>query len=161
LNLGWQQILTQIFGFLILLWILKKYAWKPMLDMMDERRQKIADEFNKIDQLNADVAQLRQDLETRLARIEETAREKETVAIAEGRRISSELQVKAREDAREIIEKAKDNIELEVAKARVDLRNQIVEIAMDAAEKVIKEELDDAKHRQKIEEFIGEIGQVR
>ena len=161
MNLEWQQVLTQIVGFLLLFWVLKKYAWKPLLGMLEERKQKISDEFKKIEKAQAEVTQLKEDFETQIRKIEQIAREKETAAIADGQRMAQEIQTKAREDAKEIIEKAKQNIDLEIAKAKVELRNQIVNLTLQATEKIIKEQLDDQKHREKINSFIDEIGTLR
>ncbi len=161
MNLEWQQIATQIVGFLLLVWVMKKFAWKPLLGMLEERRQKIVDEFKKIEDARDEVARMRADFEARLEHIEDLAREKENAAIAEGRRVAAEIQAKAREDAHDILDKARQNIELEIAKAKVDLRNQIVGIAVQTTEKVLKEELTEARQRQKIESCIDEIGQMR
>ena len=154
----WKLILTQIVGFLILYWILKKYAWKPLLGMLEERRQKISDEFQKIENTQADLAKLKDDFESQIKKIEQIARDKETAAIAEGQRIAQEIQTNAREEAKQIIEKAKQNIDLEIAKAKVELRNQIVGLTIQATEKIIREQLDEEKHREKINSFIDEIG---
>ena len=161
MNLEWQQVLTQIVGFILLYWVLKKYAWKPLLGMLEERRQKIADEFEKIENTQAEVAKLKEDFDNQIKKIEQIARDKETAAIAEGQRISQEIQVKAREEAKEIIQKAKENINLEISKAKVELRNQIVTLTILATEKIIKEQLDDQKHREKINSFIDEVGSLR
>jgi len=161
LNLEWQQIITQILGFLLLVWVMKIFAWKPLLGMLDERRQKIADEFKKIDDTRDEVARLKADFEARLQHIEEIARERENKAIAEGRRVSAEIQAKARQDAHEILEKARLNIDLEIAQAKVELRNQIIEISLRTTEKVLREELDETRQRQKIDACIDDIGLMR
>ena len=161
MNLEWQQVLTQIVGFILLFWVLKKYAWKPLLGMLEERRQKISDEFQKIEKSQSDVAKLKDDFEAQIKKLDQIARDKETAAIAEGQKISQEIQVKAREEVKEIIQKAKENINLEITKAKVELRNQIVTLTIQATEKIIKENLDDQKHREKINSFIDEVGSLR
>jgi len=161
LNLEIQQILTQAIGFLVLLFILKKIAWKPLLSLLDERREKISSEFRNIEQTKSELSRLEQDYKARLAEIEAQARQKIQEAIAEGQRIAVEVQEKAREEGKNILNKAKDNIELEIAKARVELRNQVASLAIRAAEKVIKEELSEERHKRLVTEFIDEAGQLR
>jgi len=161
LNLEIQQILTQAIGFLVLLFILKKIAWKPLLSLLDERREKISSEFRNIEQTKSELSRLEQDYKARLAEIEAQARQKIQEAIAEGQRIAVEVQEKAREEGKNILNKAKDNIELEIAKARVELRNQVASLAIRAAEKVIKEELTEERHKRLVTEFIDEAGQLR
>jgi len=161
LNLEIQQILTQALGFLVLLFILKKIAWKPLLSLLDERREKILSEFQSIERTKSELSRLEQEYKARLAEIDAQARQKIQEAIAEGHQIAVDVQEKAREEAKNILNKAKDNIDLEIAKARVELRNQVVSLAISAAEKVIKEELSDERHKRLVNEFIDEAGQLR
>lgn len=161
MDIGIKQLLTQIVGFILLFWLLKKFAWGPLLAMMDARKQKILDDFAKVEKARADVEKIRDDLNEKLAHIDQIAREKEALAISEGHRVSTEMQTKARAEAHEILEKAKTSIELEVSNAKMELRNQIVTLSMAAAEKVIKDQLDEARHRKEIEDFIDEIGQLK
>ena len=161
MNLEIQQILTQALGFLILLFILKKIAWKPLLSLLDERREKITSEFQTIDRTKSELLRLEQDYKARLADIDALARQRIQEAISEGQRISVELQEKAREESKNILNKAKENIELEVAKARVELRNQVAALAIKAAEKVIKVELTEERHKRLVTDFIDEAGQLR
>ena len=161
MNLEIQQILTQAIGFLVLLFILKKIAWKPLLSLLDERREKISSEFRNIERTKSELSRLEQDYKARLAEIEAQARQKIQEAVAEGQRIAVEVQEKAREEGKNILNKAKDNIELEIAKARVELRNQVASLAIRAAEKVLKEELSEERHKRLVTEFIDEAGQLR
>ena len=161
MNLEIQQILTQAIGFLVLLFILKKIAWKPLLSLLDERREKISSEFRNIEQTKSELSRLEQDYKARLAEIDAQARQKIQEAIAEGQRIAVEVQEKAREEGKNILNKAKENIDLEIAKARVELRNQVASLAIRAAEKVLKEELSEERHKRLITEFIDEAGQLR
>ena len=161
MNLEIQQILTQALGFLILLFILKKIAWKPLLSLLDERREKISSEFQTIERTKSELSRLEQDYKARLADIDAQARQRIQEAISEGQRISVEIQEKAREESKNILNKAKENIELEVAKARVELRNQVATLAIKAAEKLIKVELTEERHKRLVTEFIDAAGQLR
>ena len=161
MNLEIQQILTQALGFLILLFILKKIAWKPLLSLLDERREKISSEFQNIESTKSELSRLELDYKSRLADIDAQARQRIQEAISEGQRIAVEIQEKAREESKNILNKAKENIELEVAKARVELRNQVAALAIKAAEKVIKVELTEERHKRLVTEFIDEAGQLR
>lgn len=161
MNLEIQQILTQALGFFILLFILKKFAWKPLLALLEERREKISSEFKNIEQVKSELSRLEEDYKAKLADIDTQARLKIQEAIAEAQRISIEIQEKSRDEAKKTLDKAKANIELEIAKARVDLRNQVANIAIKAAEKVLKEELNEEKHRRLVMGFIEDLEQVR
>ncbi|MDI6783622.1 MAG: F0F1 ATP synthase subunit B [bacterium] len=160
MQLDWSQILTQIIGFLLLLWLLKKFAWKPILQLLEARRAKIVSEFVQIDQTKQEIAKLRQEYEQQLKTIDAQARQKILEAIQEGQKIAGEIHGKARDDARQIVEKAKQNIELEIAKAKVELRNEIVKLTLQATEKMLNEKLDDQKHRELIVQYLNSLDRL-
>lgn len=161
MNLEIQQILTQALGFIILLFLLKKFAWKPLLSLLDERRDKISSEFSNIERVKTEIGRLENDYRSKLADIDAQARQKIQESVLEGQRIAVELQEKAREDANKTLEKAKANIEIEVAKARAELRNQMTNIAIKAAEKILKEDLNDDRHKRLVMGFIENVESVK
>lgn len=157
MSLSLQEILTQALGFLLLVWVLKRLFWKPILATLEARRSKIQEAFQQIEKQQKDIENLQADYRSRIERIEEEARGKLQSAIDEGRRIAREIQEKAREEAHEALDRSKENLVLEIAKARVELRREIVELTLLASEKLLREKMTDEKHRQKILEMIEEL----
>lgn len=151
------QILTHMIGFLITVWLLKKFAWKPLLNMMDERRQKIIDEFKKIDDSRAEVENMKNDYEGRLKNIDAERRQKISEAVNEGNKVASEIKVKAQEESRDIVNRTTEQLERDVAKAKVQLKEEMVRITLTAAEKILHEKLDEKKERELIGKFIDNI----
>ena len=100
LQLDMQQILSQSVAFLLLLIVLRRFAWKPLLGVLDARRQKIEDDLRQAAQQRAEVARLQQELDQRLAAISDEARAKIQQAIIEGKRVAVEVQEDARAHAR-------------------------------------------------------------
>lgn len=150
MHLEWQQLATHALGFLITLWILKRFAWGPLLAIMEERRSSIANEFQRIDDEKAKAARLTADYEQKLKEIDAERRAKLVEAVNEGKKIAEDLKSTARAEAQEITSKTKSELENEVKKARVHLKNEMIAITMIATEKIIREKLDDQKHRQLI-----------
>jgi F-type H+-transporting ATPase subunit b len=159
-SLEWQQILTHIVGFVLALWILKKYAWKPLLNMIDERRETIQDDFDKAREELDKAEKLRIDYEARMKEAEAEARAKIQEAIREGQDVASEIKEGARGEARELVERAKDELARDVDKAKVQLKLDIVKMTLGATEKMINEKLDEVKHRELIEGFINDVEKV-
>ena len=157
INIEWQQLLTHALGFLITLWILKKYAWKPLLALMEERRNKIVNEFKEIDNEKDRVAQLTTEYEGKLRDIETERRARLVEAVDEGKKVAAEIKATAQQEVKDLHAKAKADLERDVDKAKVQLRDEMVAITMTAAEKVIREKLDDAKHRELIGKYIEEL----
>ena len=151
------QLLTHAVGFLIAFLILKKYAWKPILGLLEERREKIKNSFDEIDQKQAAADKLNEEYESKLRDIDNEARKRLTAAVSEGEKIAGNLKEDARTEAKDMIVKAKAELDRDVAKARVALKEDMVVMALTATEKIIHEELDDDKHRQLIGKFIEDL----
>lgn len=151
------QLITHAVGFIITLWVLKKFAWAPLLSLMEERRNKIADEFKTIDEEKAKAAELTAEYEAKLKDIESERRERLLEAVNEGKKIAEEIKAAALEDNKKAAARAKDELDRDVAKAKVQLKGDMVSMTIMAAERLLKEKLDDAKHRELIGGFIDNV----
>ena len=160
MNLEWQQILTHLLGFAIAVWLLKRYAWGPLLSIMEERRNKIVDEFKHIEDEKENVARLTSEYEEKLKDIDNERRAKIVEAVEEGKKVAAEIKADAQQEIKDLHAKAKADLEREVAKAKVQLRDEMIALTMSAAEKVINEKLTDDKHRQLIGRFIDDMQRV-
>ena len=154
-----QQILSQAISFLILLWLLRRFAWRPLLGILDQRRQRIEEDLRQAAQAKADLARLQEDYAQRLSKIDEEARSNIQQAILEGKRIALEIQEEARAQGYAILTKSKATIELELAKARVTLRDQVAAMTVGAVEKVLRQKLDAKTDRHLIEAVLDELEQ--
>lgn len=151
------QLVTHAVGFLITFLVLKKFAWGPLLNLMEERRNKIASEFDSIEQEKERVNELTSDYEAKLKDIDAERRARLVEAVDEGKKIAEEIKASAREDAIKSSDKAKVELERDVAKAKVQLKNDMVAMTVAAAEKLIDEKLDDDRHRKLIGDFIDNL----
>jgi len=157
MHLEWSVILTQAVGFIIVLLILKKYAWGKLLEFIDQRREKIAGEFSEIERGHERVERLKTDLDKQLANIEETRRQKIQEAAQEANKLAGDIKDEARQDVMALRQKAEQDIQLELNKANVLLRDQMVDAVITTTEKLIRERLDSDKQRQLITEFLAEV----
>ena len=160
MSIEWQQLITHAVGFVIAVWILKKFAWGPLLGLLEERRDKIAGEFKQIEKEKSDVAQLTADYEGRLREIDNERRAKLIEAVEEGKKLAADIKQSAQQDVYNMHEKAKADLQRDIAKAKVQLRDEMVGMTMTAAEKIIREKLDDQKHRELIGRFIDDLEKV-
>ena len=155
------QLVTQVLGFLAVLWILKAFAWKPLLKVLEDRRQKIADDFAAAEKARVEMEALKADFEAKIREIEGTARQRIADAAREGEKLSSQIVENGRTQAREQLAKATAEIEREKEKALAEMRSEMVNSVILATERVVGQKLDDAGHRGLIEKFLGEIEGVR
>ncbi|MCB2154675.1 F0F1 ATP synthase subunit B [bacterium] len=151
------QVLTTIVTFLAVLWVLKLLAWKPILELLDQRRETVSSKFEEIDRKMGEANTLIADYEERLKRIDDEARERHNKAVDEGRQMASEIIEKARHEAESITVKAKQAMDMELEKARLELRREVVEMTLTATGKLLSVSVDDAKHRQLVDDFIADM----
>ena len=156
-----RQVLTQILGFLILLWGLRKFAWGRVMGMLEARRQKIAGEFELAATKQSEAEQLKGRYEQELRGIEAQARQRILDAVAEGQKVAAEIKAQAQREAVERGVRAEDEIAREREKAKEVLKEQMIHLAMRSAEKILRQKLDDASQRKLVGEFIDEVGALR
>ena len=151
------EIIAQVLSFFLLLFILRHFAWKKILALLDQRREKISAEFQKIEEAKLQAAKIKSDYESKMAVIQEQSQEKIKEAVQQGRKISEEIRKKAHEEAQDIINDARQQVRYEVSRAKEQLRDEIVDIALGAAKTVIQEKLTEDGDRKIVEDFIKEV----
>jgi F-type H+-transporting ATPase subunit b len=144
---------------LIALWILRKYAWGPVLNMLDERRAKIKGDLRAAENTREEAKKDQEELRKQLKEIDATARAKILEAINESRQIAAEIKEDARAEGKDLVERARQEIEREKAKAKVELKNTVVSLAVMGAEKLLVERMDDERNKKLVLDFIDEVGE--
>lgn len=145
-------------SFAILLWILAKFAWKPILKGLKERETSIDEALHAADKAREDMKLLKFSNEQLL----KEAKEERDAILKAGRKIRDsiieESKIKANEEANRIIENAKETIQNEKMAAITDLKNQLASLSIEIAEKILQKELaEDAKQKEYIDKLINEI----
>ena len=136
--------------FSLLLVVLKKYAWKPILSAVDERNKSIEDAFKAADKAKEEMLSLNADNE----RILMEAKKERDILLKEGREIKdsiiAEAKDKAKVDAEKILITAKEQIINEKMKAITELKNQVANLSIEIAEKILKSELQDLNKQKEL-----------
>ena len=154
------EILTQLLAFLIVLWILKKFAFGPILVVIDQRRKVIEDSFSDIDRKKTDLENLEKEYRRKLEHIEEAARVKIQEAANVGLSLSKDIQEKARIDSQKMIERGRAEIEQDLAKAKLSMRDEIVELSSLMTEKILEEKINPQEHEKLVDKFIKELERI-
>lgn len=158
--LNFQLITAQMVCFFLVLFVLKKFLWKPVFDILEARRKKVDDEIAAVDALKAEAVKFRTEMEKALAAIEETAQKrlKEVENLGEAK--SREIREKARVEADRIIEDAKGELHFELLRAREALRGDVVDMVMKVTEQMIQEKLTFAEDRKIVESLLADLEKV-
>ena len=143
--------------FVVLLFLLYKIAWKPILSAIDNREKLIQDSIEQAEKAKKESEELLEKHEKLIRNAEEEAQKiiKENKELAEKSR--QELIEHAKEESNKLREKAKLEIEHEKESALQALRSEVVDLTMTATKKLIGDVLDDSRHRGIIENYIQKL----
>jgi len=158
-NLGTTVWTTLVF--FLLLGILWKFAWGPILAAVDAREKAIQSALDEAARQNQDAARLLEEHRRQLA----DARRQASGLLAEGKaageQVRNDIEEKARAEGQAMVERAKHEIERERDAALDALRRESVDLALAAASRLMLEKMDQAKDRQHVERFLDEISKDR
>lgn len=154
-------IFWTILTFLALAWVLRKFAWKPILAIIDARDKAIREALEESKQARAAADEAL----ARNRELQAQARGEAAKIVAEGQkeaeRVRSEILAKARAESSVAIEQGRRQIEYETKQAVAELKGTVVQVALDAAGKLIQSSLDEAKHRRLVEEYLDKLPELK
>lgn len=145
-------------SFLIVLTILKKFAWKPILKGLKDREDSIRESLSTAEKAREEMAKLKSDNEQLLAeaRLERDKILKEAIATANS--IKDEAKVDASKISGKMIEDARVVINSEKQAALTEMRDQVSKLSLEIAEKLLRTNLsDDESQRKLVDQFISEV----
>lgn len=145
-------------AFLILMWVLGKFGWKPIMKAISEREQGISDSLATAEKVRAEMAQLKSDNEILLVQ----AREERAQILKEAKEIKdrmiNEAKDQAKDAAAKIMQDTQQAIENQKMAAIIDLKNQIGHMVVEVSEKILRRELaDKAEQEHYIKQLTDEI----
>jgi F-type H+-transporting ATPase subunit b len=143
--------------FLLLLVVLSKFAWGPIVKMLDERERTIRDAIEQAKKERAEAERMLAEQKASLA-----AAQREAAALAQSSKqeveaLRADLTARARKEADDLVAAARKQIQEEKAKALGELRGQVADLAIDAARRLIQSSLDEKAQRALVEEYISQL----
>ena len=148
----------QVVIFVGLIFLLKKFAWKPILDAVNEREQGIKNALESAENARNEMQNLQADNQ----RILQEARAERDAMLKDAREMKEKMVADAKSEAQEqgqkMIEQAKAAIESEKNAAMADLKAQVATLSLSIAEKVLKDELSNKESQTKlVEKMLGDV----
>ena len=143
--------------FIILLVVLSKYVWGPIVKMLDQRERTIRDAIEEAKRERAEAEKMLADQTAALA-----AAQREAAVLAERSRkdvetLRADLTSKARKEADDLVAASRQQIQEEKAKALAELKGQVVDLAIEAARRLIESSLDEKSQRALVEEYMAQL----
>jgi F-type H+-transporting ATPase subunit b len=155
LGINFVSVIWHLVNFLLLLFILQRFLYKPILGMLDERSNRIRESLAQAERVREQTAQLEQESRTILDEARREGQQLLTQARGNADRIVSEATQRAQQEADRIVERTRQELQRERDQAFQELREQIADLAVTAAGRVINRSLDDATHRELVREFLA------
>ena len=156
-DINWTLNVAALVLFAIFAFVLARFAWKPLLQMIEEREKGVRDAVVSAEKASADAQAL---LEKHRELIRETGRERDELmkrAMKEAEQLKQELSGRARAESEQILQKAHDQISRETALAVQQLRAEVADIAVEAAAKIVTSSLTPDAQRKLVADFIANL----
>ncbi|NPV90707.1 MAG: F0F1 ATP synthase subunit B [Firmicutes bacterium] len=152
-NMMWAAL-----NFFVLLAILYKFAYDPLLKMLDDRRNTIESSLRHAEEVRVDIERMKQEAQGNLLEARREAQEIVARATKIGEETREDILTKAKEEAANERKKAVQEIESAKDRALNELRNTAATLAIMAAEKVLGKTITSDDHQKMVREFVDEVG---
>lgn len=150
-------VVWTVVTFLLLLFILKKVAWKPILSALDQREASIKESLEKAEKAKDEAQRILYKNQANLAKAEEESKK----IIEQGRlyaeKLKEQMIKESKEQAKKIIDEATAEIQRKKDEAFNELKSQVSDLVVLAAEKLIGEKVDKSTHEKIIEKYINDL----
>jgi F-type H+-transporting ATPase subunit b len=135
--------------------VLGRFAWKPLLEIVENREKTVREQVQGAEQARAEAAAL---LAEQREKLREFARERDEMIVQarkEAEQVRADLVARARADGEQILARAKDQIEREKSQAMLDLRTMVADIAVEAAGRIVKSSLTPEAQKKLVNDTIA------
>lgn len=154
------EILVSLTSFLILFFVLAKFAFPPITNMLDKRAETIRESLDRAEETRVEAERLLEEYKVQMAE----ARAEAAKVIEQGRLVSDKMKddiiARANEESANMIVKAKESIEGEKTAAMAELQRSVADISVQVAGKLIGEKLSADEHAELIDRYIAEVGSL-
>lgn len=155
------DMLVMLFFFIILIYLVGKFAWGPVMDMMKKREDYIANEIEQAEKNRAEAEKASKEAVERLRQTKQEAQKIIEDARTAGLKQEQDIIEAAKKEAERIKQAAQEEIQNEKEKAIQALQDQVASLSVLIASKVIEKEISAQDQEKLIEEYIKEVGEER
>ncbi len=149
---------SQLVNFIILAVILYLLLYKPVLNILHQRQERIARSMADADAARESAVRAQQDYERRIAEAQRKAQEIIAQATQQGEQVRSDIKAEALREADDIRQKARQEANDEKNRIMAEVQGQIASLSMMATERVLSQGIDESLQRKLINQFLAELG---
>lgn len=157
LGIDWRLLILQAIAFLLMLWILKKFAYPPLTKALDERQKTIEESLKAAKDAETKAHETQEEIEKMLSDAREQASEIMATAKTEATATIDAAEEKAKTKAQRVLDQAHEQVSQDIAAARKALKKDTVELVALATEKIVREKASSAKDQSLIKKTLEEV----
>ena len=155
-SLPW--LITQAVNFLVVLFVLQRFAYKPLIGMMERRRAEIANALASAEKVKTEAAAKQAEFDKQLEAERRAAQERMAQVNAQSEKVRAEIVAKANAEAAQIKAKAAEDAAYERKQAQAQLQRETAELSLAIARKVLGGGgMDESKQRELVQQFIADL----
>lgn len=152
------EFIPALIAFIIILVVLAKLVWPPVVEMMEKRQQKIQDDLDAAERSKIEAAEDAKNCEAKILEAHHEADAIVAKAKKEAEEVRSQVLAKAQREAADIIAKAHSAVDSERHKAMIELSSSVVDLSVEIASKIIGNDLSEEEQRKLAEKYLAEVG---
>lgn len=157
LGIDWKLLVANTITFFVVLWLLRKFAYRPLMEVMDKRRQTISDGLTNAEKAQQELQAVRQEKEKILAETRQSSMQMLQAATHDADIRRQELLAKAEADSRAMLDKTKQQMRAEQQKMMDQAKGQLADLVVAATSKVVAEQLDDKLQHKLADRAVKEL----
>ncbi len=150
-------LVLTVCNFLLLVYLLKKFAWNRIIGGLEKREQQIADDKKQAQDARSAAETIKRELDEKLSQISDEAARRMAEAVKIGETQKEQIISAAREQSERLLEQAKAQIEAEKNKALCEVRDEIARTAVLAASKVVQQQMNETSAKSVVDRVLEEI----
>lgn len=154
-------LVAAILSFLLLVWLLARFVWKPLTNMMETRRTNIEDMLAQAENERQQAENIKREYQAEMQQARQEAQEVIARATKVSENQAKEILEASRAEAEKVKKSALIEIERERDRAVAEVKAQVADLSVLVAEKIIKQKLDTKGQGQLIKQFIQEVGEMQ
>jgi F-type H+-transporting ATPase subunit b len=158
LQLEYGTMLTQLIIFIVLFWLVKRYAMKPLMKVLNDRQSHIENQISSAEEANKQATKIVEEQKQALQDARKAAHEMLEQAKATSSKQADQILADSRKEATRIKDEAMRDIETEKNKAIAALKSQVSAMSVMIASKIIEKQVDEKSQEQLIEKYLKEVG---
>ena len=161
LDINPSTVIFAIINFCILVVGLKVFLYKPVCNMLDSRKEEVANNLNSAEEAKLEAQKLKDEYAAQLQNARSEAQDIINQAAKIGEQTKADIVNEAREEAARLTAKAQADIAREKTEALNEIRNEIADLVVLAAAKVVGKTIDVADHQNMVNDFVKEVGEAK